>query len=83
MNSPIWAQAGPLRGIYVSSHAIGQGRSDGLVSELLVAGGNAIVFDVKDRRGRLSYESQVPLAVEMGASQWRTLDDPVATIKRW
>ena len=83
MNCPIWAQAGPLRGIYVSSHAIGQGRSDSLVSELLVAGGNAIVFDVKDRRGRLSYESKVPLAVEMGASQWRTLDDPVATIKRW
>ena len=78
-----WGQVGPLRGIYVSSHAIGQGRSDQLVDDLLVAGGNAIVFDVKDRRGHLSYESNVPLAQQIGASRWKTLDDPVAAVKHW
>ena len=78
-----WGQVGPLRGIYVSSHAIGQGRSDKLIDDLLVAGGNAIVFDVKDRRGHLSYESNVPLAQKIGASRWKTLDDPVAAVKHW
>ena len=78
-----WSQIGPLRGIYISSHAIGQGRSDQLISDLLAAGGNTIVFDVKDRRGHLSYESEVPLAQQIGASRWKTLDDPVSTVKRW
>ena len=78
-----WGQVGPLRGIYVSSHAVGQGRSDQLADDLLTAGGNAIVFDVKDRRGHLSYESRVPLARKIGASRWKTLDDPVGTVKHW
>jgi hypothetical protein len=40
------------QGIYVSAHTVGSARIGPLVDGLIKAGGNALVFDVKDRLGR-------------------------------
>ena len=67
-----WAQqkAYPAAcGIYVNANAAGGTRGDALVDQLVAAGGNAVVFDVKDRMGRLSYTSELKLARAIGASK--------------
>ena len=43
---------------------------------LVAAGGNSVVFDIKDRPGDLSYPSEVPLAKSIGASSRSTIERP-------
>jgi len=70
-------------GVYVNANAAGSARGDALVDELVTAGGNAVVFDVKDRLGRLSYISKVALARAIGASGEATIDRPAELVGSW
>jgi len=72
-----------VRGIYINAHQAGGARAMVLADSLVAAGGNAIVFDVKDRLGRLSYVSQVPLAQQIGASDHATIKHPAALVRSW
>jgi len=70
-------------GVYVNANAAGGTRGDALVDELVAAGGNAVVFDVKDRLGRLSYSSEVALARAIGAGGQATIDRPAELVGSW
>lgn len=52
----------PARGIYVTATVSGSVKMMRLADSLVAAGGNTIVFDIKDREGDLSYISKAPLA---------------------
>ena len=74
--------AGPVRGIYINVRQSGQGGAIDLARRLQEVGGNAVVFDIKDRDGMLIYNSRVDLANEIGASAKAVIDDPKAFIRR-
>ena len=57
-----------VRGIYVNASVAGSERVVELARQLREVGGNAVVFDIKDRPGMLSYRSAVPLADSIRAS---------------
>lgn len=62
------------KGIYVTSWIAGTRRAEELIRMVERTELNAMVIDVKDATGRIGYESQVPLAREIGASQGRIRD---------
>ena len=55
------------RGVYITAALAGSGRMLTLADALVAAGGNTVVFDVKDRYGNLGYASAVPMALAIGA----------------
>jgi hypothetical protein len=59
---------GVLKGIYVRGSTAGGKGYPGLLDRIAAHGMNAIVLDVKDYDGPLTYPSKVPLAVESGAA---------------
>jgi hypothetical protein len=71
------------QGIYVSAHTVGSARIGPLVDGLIKAGGNALVFDVKDRLGRLSYQSEVALAEQIDASARAQINNPQQLVGSW
>ena len=68
------------RGVYVNASATGTHRIMALADRLVEVGGNTIVFDIKDQPGDLSYVSQVPLAVAIGASDRAAVHHPAKLI---
>jgi len=80
------AQEGALpaaQGIYINAHTVASSRIDALVDGLVEAGGNALVFDVKDRLGRLSYRSGVELAEQINASSRAQIGNPQELVEGW
>ncbi len=71
------------QGIYINAHMAGSARVGALVDGLVAAGGNAIVFDVKDRLGRLSYRSTVELAQQINASERAPIRKPQQLVESW
>jgi len=67
-------------GIYVRAPLAGSNRIFDLVDELVAAGGNTVVFDVKDRHGNLGYDSSVPLALAIGAGAEAPITQPAKLI---
>ena len=67
----------PARGVYFTAQMAGSVRAMELADQVIAAGGNAIVFDIKDRAGDLSYESKVALAKETSACSLATIRNPV------
>lgn len=65
-----------IRGIYVKATVAGSERVFELVRQLREVGGNAVVFDIKERTGLLSYRSAVPLADSVGASASAPIQRP-------
>jgi len=61
--------AEPVRAIYVNAWAFGTRRFQQLVQLAQATELNAFVIDVKDDTGYLTYRSDVPLAVEIGANK--------------
>lgn len=59
---------GILKGIYVRGATAGARTYPRLLDRLVAHGMNAIVLDVKDYDGPLTYPSKVPLAIESGAT---------------
>ena len=70
----------PCRGIYASAGVAGATGFLDLADSLVAAGGNTIVFDIKDQPGELSYLSRVPLAIEIGASRRASIADPAGLV---
>jgi hypothetical protein len=68
------------RGIYITAPVAGSAKIIELADRLVAAGGNTVVFDVKDRYGNLSYASSVPLAMEIGAGDRATIAQPAKLI---
>ena len=58
---------GVVKGIYVRGATAGAKSYPALLDRVVAHGMNAIVLDVKDYDGPLTYPSKVPLAVESGA----------------
>jgi hypothetical protein len=72
----------PVRGIYINVRRSGQAGALRLARQLKRAGGNAIVFDIKDRDGMLVYDSLVDFAVDIGATREAKIDDPRVFIQQ-
>jgi hypothetical protein len=64
-----------VRGIYINVRRSGHTGAMRLARRLKEAGGNAIVFDIKDRDGMLTYDSRVDFAVDVGATREAVIDD--------
>jgi len=59
-------------GVYLTSHAIGKpGVLDGVLAAVREEKLNAVVINVKNMHGELTYESSIPLASTIGASSGR------------
>lgn len=69
---------GILKGIYVRGSTAGSKSYPALLDRVAAHGMNAIVLDVKDYDGPLTYPSKVPLAVESGAVE----DPPIRSYAR-
>lgn len=70
---------GYVKGIYVSYAAMGNDELTRHTQNLLEDTElNAVVLDFKSDRGLLSFPSQVPLAIEIGAAQAPVVRDPQA-----
>ena len=73
-SAPIGAETIPkqrdfeARGIYLNRFSMACKKMDRLLDRLIVHEGNAVILDVKDMTGRLSYPSRVDLAEEIGAN---------------
>ena len=68
------------RGIYVSASMAGSRKMLPLADQLVAAGGNTLVFDIKDRDGALSYRSAVPTALALKAGRRASIRRPTALI---
>ena len=80
-NQPIVRSADfAARGIYLTAQVAGSAQGLELIDRLVAAGGNAVVFDVKNRLGELGYISQVPLAVAIDASAQAPIQQPAKLI---
>ena len=65
----------PVRGLYVTSYAAGNSTMRANVIKIADQTEiNALVIDVKDATGYVSYDTQVPLAKELGLAQRRIKD---------
>ena len=69
------------RGVYFNARAMGEPGLEARLERLVRAGGNTVVFDIKDREGELSYPSSVPLARRVGADDRATVRRPRLFVK--
>ena len=68
-------------GVYLTSYAIGKdGVVDGVLSAVRAGKLNAVVINVKNMHGEITYASRVPLAVTMNASTGRV--DMASVVRR-
>lgn len=64
------------RGLYLTAPVAGSAAGLALADSLVAAGGNTVVFDIKDRPGDLSYVSAVPLARATQVCSLVSIDRP-------
>ena len=62
------------KGIYLTSWTAGTRRAEELIRTVERTELNAVVIDIKDSTGRIAYDSQVPLARQIGANEGRIRD---------
>ncbi|QJC50245.1 putative glycoside hydrolase [Paenibacillus albicereus] len=79
--APVHAEANrleePVRGIYVSGYAAGSRRVMGRLKELVDRTElNAMVIDIKDDYGLMTYASHIKLANRLGTDSRPLIDDP-------
>ncbi|PJA40309.1 hypothetical protein CO046_00815 [Candidatus Peregrinibacteria bacterium CG_4_9_14_0_2_um_filter_53_11] len=55
----------PTYGIYITSHTAVTEKGSRLAEQLVKKGGNILVMDIQGSGGRLAYNSQLPLSVEL------------------
>jgi hypothetical protein len=70
----------PVRGVYVNAWAFGTRKFHSLIELAGATEVNAFVIDVKDDTGFLTYRSEVPTAVEIGANRQLRAPDARARI---
>lgn len=71
-----------LQGIYMTSTTVGSMRGMDLADEFKERGGNTIVFDVQNSNGKLAYESQLPLSIQM-ENRGNDIEDLRNTVKQY
>ncbi|MFM1655520.1 putative glycoside hydrolase [Brevibacillus sp. B_LB10_24] len=64
-----------VKGIYVTGRSAGNGNFQRLLNLVAHSELNAMVIDVKEDAGRITYNSEVPLAKEIGADKTRFIPD--------
>ena len=69
------------RGIYLNAKVAARADFRVLVDSLVNVGGNTVVFDLKDRRGNLSYRSTVDLAERINATSIAPITRPEIFIR--
>ena len=72
----------PARGIYATATVAGSLRMMALADSLVGAGGNTMVFDIKDRVGDLSYISSAPLAQQTQIDSLAPIRRPAALVQQ-
>jgi hypothetical protein len=78
--TPRPAPAAPVHGIYVNAWAFGSRRFQELLRLADSTDINAFVIDVKDDTGYLTYRSEVPTAIEIGANRHLRAKDAAARV---
>ncbi len=59
--------AGGIRGIFLTGYVAGSSRMPGLITQLKAAGMNAVVINVKDDAGNITWQMNLPAAKAAGA----------------
>ncbi|MBE3584074.1 MAG: hypothetical protein IMX01_08175 [Limnochordaceae bacterium] len=70
--SPLPPQS--IRGVYATGYLAGSERMPELIRTVHQAGLDAVVIEIKDEYGRISYDSGIPLARQIGASSSKIAD---------
>ncbi|MFC1526751.1 putative glycoside hydrolase [Candidatus Latescibacterota bacterium] len=73
-------QSVDARGLYLTARLAGAAAGLELADSLVAAGGNTVVFDIKDRPGDLSYVSGAPMAVATQVCSLATIGRPRALV---
>ncbi len=76
-----WPEDKQLRGFYIRGDSAARSGFIGMLEKMAQRGINAIVLDVKDYDGPLTYPSKVPLAVETGATKNAPIRDYARTVR--
>ena len=76
-----WPEDKVIRGIYLRGPTAGGRGYLSILNHMQQRGMNAIVLDTKDTDGNLTYPSQVPLAVDTGATKGAPIRDLARTIR--
>lgn len=71
-----------VKGIYVSGHIAGSAKLDNLIQLLDETELNAMVIDVKNDSGQLTYDSNVSLAQEIGSDQKKLISNMATTLQQ-
>ncbi|WP_243735185.1 putative glycoside hydrolase [Paenibacillus turpanensis] len=71
-----------IKGIYVSGYATQEKNFEKLLKLLDDTELNAMVIDVKDDSGRITYDSNIPLAGEIGADEKAKITDVKALLQK-
>jgi len=72
----------PWRGLYVNAWAFGDRRFESLIRLADTTEINALIIDVKDDTGFLTYRSSVPTAIAIGANAALRAKDAAARLRR-
>lgn len=72
----------PSLAIYATAATAAGPRMMALADSLVAAGGNTVVFDIKDREGDLSYVSQAPLARQTQVDSLALIRRPAALVEQ-
>lgn len=70
------------RGIYMTATSIQIDRFHTMTDALVKAGGNTVVFDVKNEDGIVSYKSNVPMVKQIGADKEGPIQDLRTRVKQ-
>ncbi len=70
------------KGIYMTATSIQIDRFHTMTDSLVKAGGNTVVFDVKNEEGIISYKSEVPLVKQIGADKEGPIRDLKTRVKQ-
>ncbi len=72
----------PATGVYMTASTAGSSKGLSLADQVIQAGGNAIIFDVKDQPGDLSYMSKVALARTIATGSLAAIDRPAVLVDK-
>jgi hypothetical protein len=70
------------KGIYMTATSIQIDRFHTMTDSLVKAGGNTVVFDVKNEDGIVSYKSDVPMVKQIGADKAGPIQDLKTRVKQ-
>ena len=82
VNAPLGRSRGySAKGIYLPAALAGSPGGRRLILRFAALGGNTVVFDAKNRLGRLGFPLPVPMAIEIGAAAGAGIQQPAKFIE--